>query len=294
MAAEVREAPGAAQRGVAAEWAALSTGTKAGLVMFAPTLAMSLRLVRRGRTPTQTAVPLLLFIAGSVVNLEGLVAMRRHLHANKGVRATMAKSFHLTSMVASGLGVCGAMALPVRPDLTSIQHFLGRKVLVVWNALLLLIFVELSVVALLHNRHLPDPGSSASRVAGSRRDRQVHVSFTLLWWATVIFLGFHWSRSMPGVLRTARGGEVAMIVGFALHVLAAVRTGFLASRTSHSMVMPESALFATLVGTLIQGAALLPYWHMFALARVYLAGFVAILYSLAINGLLARRARPKL
>jgi len=221
------------------------------------------------------------------VRLVGVLDVYSELKRNLGVRVTLPKLYQLFSVLGYLFATIGQL---------TIAHTGVGRVFFVFNAIFFSCYAYMAYLTLAYNKEVEVGRRTFFPSSNSSFNSTRHTVNlpALVGWVTLnIISAYIWINEGRKSFTSAFKQEWLAALGFLMQSLGSTRAGFTACMTSAAEIQPFDGAMTLATANLLAGLSLIPLALESPLARVYIAGYAAVLYSTLINAYYAFKTEKK-
>jgi hypothetical protein len=224
-------------------------------------------------------VPSLLAAYGQSVGLVGVKDMYDELHKNLGVKLTLPRTYQILSTLGYLINTIS--------QLKFLNTGVGR-VFFGFNLIFTYIYSYMLYLTMTYNRRLETPVRMFEGLTTMRRNK-LNLPALIAWIAVILITMYVWFVEGKASLTSTYKNEILASLGFLLVSIGNVRAGFRAATSSNAEITPFVGAATSAVASLLSLFSLIPLWSKSPIARIYVAGNAAVIYSVLLNAFYSLR-----
>jgi len=267
-------------------WGKLSEKTKI-LTALVPTTAVWVVLYLLKKQPITELWPSLLAGYGQSVGLAGVKGMHDELKKNLGVKLTLPRLYQVMTTTGYFLYTLSQWAIT--------NTGVGR-VYFAFNVIFTIAHAYMLYLTLVYNGRLEDPRLSFEKTihAISAKRYTVNVPAIVGWIGFLIVAGYIWMNEARAAVSSASfKNEILASLGFLMQSIATLRAGFRTAYTSVPDITPFAGAATVAISRTLSFLSLLPLWKKSPVARIFVAGYASVVYSVILNAYYAFKEEKK-
>ena len=173
----------------------------------------------------------------------------------------------------------------------SIRHSSVGRVYLLFNLLFTTIYSYMMYLTFVYNRELDTPSSifqpkfNFFNVSSNSKSTRYSINIPALvgWILIHIFTLYVWINEGRKSLNSKYKNEILAALGFLIQSIGNFRSGFKTVMKSYPEIQPFQGGMLLSLSSLLAGLSFLPLSQVSPIARVYIAGYVSVLYNSLIN-----------
>jgi len=234
-----------------------------------------LNLVGRNKKPLKNLLPSLLAAYSQSVGLVGVADMYAELKRNLGVRVTLPKLYQAFSVLGYLFATIGHL---------TITHTGVGRVFFVFNAMFFFCYTYMAYLTMAYNQGLEIPSRlfQPNSIFNSTR-HTVNVPALVGWVTLNVITTYIWINEGRKSITTTYKNELLAALGFLIQSIGNTRAGFTACMTSNPEIQPFDGAMTIFAANFLAMLSLVTLAKGSPVARVYIAGYMSVLYNTLIN-----------
>lgn len=218
-------------------------------------------------------LPALLAAYGKSIGIVGIIDLHDELVKNLGVRLTLTRTYQVFSTLGYLISTISEM---------KITNTGVGKVFFSFNLIFTAAYAYMLYLTTVYNSRLEEPSRAfESSFSKSMTFRQSLNLPGLIGWVILnLFTIYVWINE---IRKPIARKEVLAGVGFLLISLGNMRSGFRTAMTSVADITPFVGALTVAIASGLSAASLIPMWFKSSIARIYLAGYASVIYSVLLN-----------